>query len=264
MKVSSISAWWLMMAVIVAAASARPTWTVNSDSVKYSSFLEDLRETLGSGTPKVCKLPVTSKAKASSYVLVDLVSNGNTITLAFRGSNAYLVGYQDRYPKTNKLRANFFSDEYSALKGKEKTIFGNNEVTAAPKALPVASTYSDLVNKADVNRVDVSLGVPSLQTAFKLVYGVDYSKKNFRKDVAKFALIAIQMVAEAARFKYIEGQVKDRGMGGSFAAGDRITLLENNWSSLSNQYHNPARNCKPEDARFNANEMKLGLLLYKT
>ncbi|XP_074281913.1 ribosome-inactivating protein lychnin-like [Silene latifolia] len=267
MKMSSISAWWLMMAVIVAAASAWPTWTVDDyDSEEYSSFLNVLRGALGTGTP-VCKIPVTTdppKGRPSSYVLVDLVSNGNTITLALRASDAYLVGYQDTDLKTNKLRANFFSDEYSALKGKEKTIFGNKDVTLGPK-LPVESSYGDLANKAAVARVDVSPGVPSLETAFTQVYGLDFNdpKKNVGKVVAKFALIAIQMVAEAARFKYIEDQVIARGMYSSFKAGDLITRLENNWSKISEQYHNKDLDCKPNVAGFTPVEMKLGLLLYK-
>ncbi|XP_074281909.1 ribosome-inactivating protein lychnin-like isoform X1 [Silene latifolia] len=266
MKVSSIWAWWLMMAVIVAAASAWPTWTVDYDSEEYSSFLNVLREALGTGTP-VCKIPVTTdppKGRPSSYVLVDLVLNDNTITLALRASDAYLVGYQDTDLKTKKLRANFFSDEYEKLKGKVSTIFGNKDVTLGPK-LPVESSYGDLATKAQVSRVDVSLGVPSLETAFTQVYGLDFNdpKKNVGKVVAKFALIAIQMVAEAARFKYIEDQVKERGMFDSFKAGDLITRLENNWSKISEQYHNKDLECKPNVAGFTPDQMKLGLLLYK-
>ncbi|XP_074281910.1 ribosome-inactivating protein lychnin-like isoform X2 [Silene latifolia] len=236
MKVSSIWAWWLMMAVIVAAASAWPTWTVDYDSEEYSSFLNVLREALGTGTP-VCKIPVTTDPPK---------------------------GYQDTDLKTKKLRANFFSDEYEKLKGKVSTIFGNKDVTLGPK-LPVESSYGDLATKAQVSRVDVSLGVPSLETAFTQVYGLDFNdpKKNVGKVVAKFALIAIQMVAEAARFKYIEDQVKERGMFDSFKAGDLITRLENNWSKISEQYHNKDLECKPNVAGFTPDQMKLGLLLYK-
>ncbi|XP_074281917.1 ribosome-inactivating protein lychnin-like [Silene latifolia] len=259
MKMSSIWAWWLMMAVIVAAASAGPTWTVDSDDENYSSFLENLRKTFGAGTQKVCNISVTN-SNSKSYVLVDLVFNGNTTTLAFRASDAYLVGYQDKDPKTKKLRANFFSDEYNALSGNYKSIFKD----AADKSmLPCGSSYVDLVSKAGVPRANVRLGVPSLQTAIKLIYGVDFAskKQNVGKDVAKFALVAIQMVAEAARFKYIEDQVLYYGMYNSFEAGELITLLENNWSSLSNKYY---KSCQPTDDRFTKQEMDLGLLLYKT
>nr|P85101.1 RecName: Full=Ribosome-inactivating protein lychnin [Silene chalcedonica]2G5X_A Chain A, Ribosome-inactivating protein [Silene chalcedonica] len=233
----------------------RPSWTVDSDSAKYSSFLDSLREEFGRGTPKVCNIPVTKKANNDKFVLVNLVLpfNRNTITLAFRASDAYLVGFQDRDSKTNKLRANFFSDEYRALSGKYKSIFTDAEVLAP--ALPCASTYTDLQNKAGVSREKLSLGVSSLQTAFTAVYGKVFTGKN----VAKFALISIQMVAEAARFKYIEDQVINRGMYSSFEAGARITLLENNWSKISEQYH---KSCKLGGGQFTEEEMKLGLLLY--
>ncbi|XP_074281915.1 ribosome-inactivating protein lychnin-like [Silene latifolia] len=262
MKVSSISVWCMILAVIMAAASANPTWSVDYDSgMEYLSFLDSLRKDLGVG-PKVCNISVTNAARSSSYVLADLVFAGDVITLAFRASNAYLVGFQDKDSKTKKIRANFFSDEYSALSRNYKSIFKD---AVDVSKLPCESSYIDLESKAG-SRGTISLGVLSLQTAIKNVYGKDFNAKgeNMGKIVAKFALISIQMISEAARFKYIEGQVKDRGMKKSFQLGGNIALLENNWSSLSNQYHNKSRNCTPQDTRFTVDQMKLGLLLYKT
>ncbi|XP_074281916.1 ribosome-inactivating protein lychnin-like [Silene latifolia] len=254
MKVSSISVWYMVISLIVAAASATPTWTVDSDSEEYSKFLNSLREELGRGTPKVCDIPATKKANNDKFVLVNLIVpfNQNTITLALRASDAYLVGFQDRDSKNNKLRANFFSDEYKKLHGKYKSIFPNAEILGPE--LPVSSSYTDLEKKAGVSRDKLSLGVSSLQTAITAV-GKDFTAKN----VAKFALISIQMVVEAARFKYIEDQVKSHGMFGSFAAGPRITLLENNWSKISEKYH---KSCKLGGGEFTEEEMKLGLVLH--
>ncbi|XP_074281881.1 ribosome-inactivating protein lychnin-like [Silene latifolia] len=266
MKMSIIiSVWFMVMALIVVADSADPTWSVDSDSEEYSKFLDSLREELGRGTTKVCNLPVTNKNNNNVFVLVNLVLpfNGNTITLALRKSDAYLVGFQDTDAKTKKIRANFFSDEYARLNGNYKSVFPKAQDLG--KALPLSSSYTDLEKKAGVSRENLNLGVSTLQTSINKVYGKDFNAKgeDIAKEVAKFALTSIQMVAEAARFKYIEDQVINRGMFGTFQAGSRITLLENNWSSISDQYHNPARKCIPQDSRFTAEEMKLGLLLYK-
>ncbi|XP_074281911.1 ribosome-inactivating protein lychnin-like [Silene latifolia] len=266
MKVSSISVWYMVISLIVAAISANPTWTVDSDSEEYSKILDSLREELGLGTPKVCNLPVTNKKNNDKYVLVNLISpfNGKTITLALRASDAYLVGFQDIESKTKKIRANFFSDENSKLSGKYKTVFPDAEKVGP--ALPCASSYTDLEKKAGVSREKLKIGASTLQSFMKQVYGNDFTAKgmDMAKDVARFALISIQMVVETARFKYIEDQVINRGMDDTFQAGARVTLLENNWSSISDQFHNPARKCQPQDSRFSATEMKLGLLLYKT
>ncbi|XP_074284180.1 ribosome-inactivating protein lychnin-like [Silene latifolia] len=256
MKVSSISEWHMVISLIVAAASASPTRTVDSDYEEYSKFLDSLREELGRGTPKVCNIPATKKANNDKFVLVNLIVpfNRNTITLALRASDAYLVGFQDRDSKNNKLRANFFSDEYKKLHGKYKSIFTDAEILGP--TLPCASSYTDLEKKTGVSREKLKLGVSSLQTAISAVYGKDFTTKN----VAKFALLSIQIVVEAARFKYIEEQVKNHGMWDSFEAGASITHLENNWSKISEKYH---KSCKLEGGDFTEEEMKLGLVLYK-
>ncbi|XP_074284178.1 ribosome-inactivating protein lychnin-like [Silene latifolia] len=206
MKMSIISVWCMVMAFIVVADSADPTWNVASDPNLYSTFLDSLRGELGQGTPKVCNLSVTNKKNNNVFVLVDLVLpfNGNTITLALRKSDAYLVGFQDTDAKTKKIRANFFSDEHAKLSGKYKSVFPKAQELG--KALPLSSSYIDLEKIAGVSRDNLNLGVITLQTSFSKVYGKDFNAKgqDNAKEVAKFTLTSIQMVVEAARFKYIE------------------------------------------------------------
>ncbi|KAK9732724.1 hypothetical protein RND81_04G017700 [Saponaria officinalis] len=74
----------------------------------------------------------------------------------------------------------------------------------------------------------------------RLTYGVN-RKAHDAKNEARFLLLAIQVVTEAARFKYIEGLVRKKYPDDS-ASNDKVIQFEKNWSAISKAVYENAKN----------------------
>ncbi|CAK7351995.1 unnamed protein product [Dovyalis caffra] len=85
-----------------------------------------------------------------------------------------------------------------------------------------------------VDRKTIQLGVGKLQKAIDDVYG----KNADTKIEAKFFIISVQMVSEAARFQYILNKVLEGGIYGSYKPDFKATSLETNWDKISKAIQN--------------------------
>lgn len=246
MKVSLVCAIWVWWALVVVPALVRPIIIEEKGSLRYntvtfdlaeadeySSSMTSLRNQLKDTTP-VCQIPITRKTAADSllFVLVDLTTTtSKTLTLAIDVTNVYVVAYRDKYQ--NKDRANFLLDASSVAR---KNLFTG----AAVRNITFGGSYSSLEGAAKQTRANIELGVSKLEYAIESVYGKQTINGQLE---AKFLLIAIQMVSEAARFKYIENEVVNSGLWGSFKPDPKMLSLENNWGTISEAIHKSAPTC---------------------
>nr|ABI64066.1 ribosome inactivating protein [Bougainvillea spectabilis] len=236
--------WW---AIIVEIVLAKPSIITTKETAslgyktvsfnlgeaeEYSTVIQELRNALANGAP-VCNFPVTAKTIANDkrFVLVDLTTTSmKTITLAIDVTDVYVVGYRDLY--NNKDRAVFLAEVPSVAIHDLFPGVTNREM------LTFSGHYQKLQEAAKVNRENLELGVNKLGFAIESIYG----KALNGKDIARFFLIAIQMMSEAARFKYIENEVSN-GLYGSFTPNPKVLNLENNWGDISDAIHKSSPKC---------------------
>ncbi|XP_057523479.1 ribosome-inactivating protein PD-L3/PD-L4-like [Amaranthus tricolor] len=244
------------------------TFELKNGFRSYSKFLTRLRNAITSNV-RSCGLKTTpsKQPRGQGYVYVKLQTGKKKwVTLAVEVTNLYVWGYEDSKKYNGKTRANYFSDTPQYIK---ESVFINSEVRTAS----FASDYSSLEKAAGVKREDLMLGIASLDEAITSVYNVttDELNDNVKKE-AKFLLIAIQMVAEAARFRLMEN---------SIVAGDnsedlklKTVSFQDEWEKISNAIHNAAPECKEfspplqvgDDVYNNVDEIKdeIGILKYKS
>ncbi|XP_002532190.3 ribosome-inactivating protein gelonin [Ricinus communis] len=229
---------------------------------KYTNFMSSLREKLKSNVVSYnipvlpYNLPVTSDKR---FALVILTSSGSTTTIALDVINAYVLGF-----KVGK-KSYFFSDV-------SNEIYGSKLFSDTTKArLPYGGSYQALYN-AGASRENVPLGISQFNNAiFQLV---KYAGAPATTDIASNLVVVIQMISEAARFKYIEEKLVENFYEDLYPKGDLLSL-ENNWGTLSeaiqtsaNGNFNPIR-LEDEDYKpyyvstVKAVEAKMGLLLAK-
>ncbi|CAK7352011.1 unnamed protein product [Dovyalis caffra] len=79
------------------------------------------------------------------------------------------------------------------------------------------------------SRENIELGVYKLQAAIQSAYG----KPEDVNTEARFFIISIQMVSEAARFQYILNKVLEGGIYGSYEPDYKAISLENSWKKIS-------------------------------
>jgi hypothetical protein len=171
----------------------------------------------------------TSVAISERFVLVDL-SNwaGRSVTLALDVINAYVVGYR--------------AGDYSVFLKPD-----NDEVATATThlftdttrrpALHFTGSYLDLGQvQAGLNRSSVELGADALDQAVSSMYLYAQGPSHILEaSLARAFFVTIQMVSEAARFRYIEGDVRGRIQRNQNTCPDvSVIQVENNWGSLSN------------------------------
>ncbi|CAK7352013.1 unnamed protein product [Dovyalis caffra] len=188
----------------------------------YSDFVKSLRNAVKS--KEAFGLPVTAKTVPDSkrFVLVDLKTESDkTITLAIDVTNMYVVGYRDEY--NGKVRATFLADASDFAK---KNLFTEAKEVRVTK---FTGGYPDLERYAKTGRENIELGVYKLEQAIESVYG----KSVGEQIEAKFFIVSIQMVSEAARFQYLLNKVLEGGIYGSYKPDPKAISLENNWDKIS-------------------------------
>lgn len=196
----------------------------SEDPKDYAKFLEEVRNEFKEPGRTYHGLPMTkAPPQPATFVLVELQATPEiSITLALNKSNLYVMAYQDRYQ--GKPRAHFFEDApenaktglFSEAKGKlRKTIY-------------CKTSYGSIEGKLRGSRKKLGLGIRKLKSLVEAVYGSEINEAT----QAKFLLVSIQMVSEAARFKYIEKQVVD-GLRLVFNPDFKVISLEEKWSKIS-------------------------------
>ncbi|KAM1146224.1 hypothetical protein COP2_039266 [Malus domestica] len=238
---------------------------LNATPKTYTAFIEALRARLTAGRPTSHGIPVLPRREdvpdAQRFLYVDLTNyNGDTIRVAIDVVNVYVVGY--RSGNKSYILANNaenpapthilfptapgaaqstrtmlpFTGDYPALGAYARR-------TAQPSASGARNPGSRI--HEDIPMLEqIPLGRNELDNAIsKLHYAASHS------DQAAAFIVIIQMVSEAARFRYIESQVGTR-MGidnPPYIPDPAMRSLETNWSALSEQIQKVPANGK----RFN-------------
>nr|P23339.1 RecName: Full=Antiviral protein S; AltName: Full=PAP-S; AltName: Full=Ribosome-inactivating protein; AltName: Full=rRNA N-glycosidase [Phytolacca americana]1GIK_A Chain A, ANTIVIRAL PROTEIN S [Phytolacca americana]1J1Q_A Chain A, Antiviral protein S [Phytolacca americana]1J1R_A Chain A, Antiviral Protein S [Phytolacca americana]1J1S_A Chain A, Antiviral Protein S [Phytolacca americana] len=215
----------------------------NATINKYATFMESLRNEAKDPSLKCYGIPMLPNTNSTiKYLLVKLQGASlKTITLMLRRNNLYVMGYSDPYD--NKCRYHIFNDikgtEYSDV---ENTLCPSSNPRVA-KPINYNGLYPTLEKKAGVtSRNEVQLGIQILSSDIGKISG----QGSFTEKIeAKFLLVAIQMVSEAARFKYIENQVKTN-FNRDFSPNDKVLDLEENWGKISTAIHNSKNGALPK------------------
>lgn len=197
----------------------------------YSDFMTKLRTEAKGKDPMYVGLSMMPKpTKPPTYLLVELkVSKDMSITLSLSRNDLYVVGYSDMYK--GKCRYHVFPDHDSKKPPYEQHSLCDKAKDAIRKPIGYVSSYTEIERKAKVrNRKEIGLGVNKLKTLIPKVYG---SESKDYQDEAKFLLVAIQTIAEAARFPYIEKIAETAAN-----PDDTAICLENNWSKISKEIYN--------------------------
>uniref|UniRef100_A0A7C8Z4T6 rRNA N-glycosylase n=1 Tax=Opuntia streptacantha TaxID=393608 RepID=A0A7C8Z4T6_OPUST len=234
-------AWVMLMFATTSSGITKPKidaketveFRLNSGAEGYTQLIKDLREKLKDPKQSYCQVPMLQKFDAKKYIYVKLLSEQNSITLAIRKSTIYLLGYSYEYDK--KLCARFFTD---TNKQEWKEIFGDQIANRGRENIGYSSGYSAIEKTAELaaeGRKRLMLGMTILgsridkisKTACTAAY-----PKSFAKTEAELLLIAIQMVSEAVRFKYIENQIKAK-IPNDFYPAEEVIWLEEHWGFLS-------------------------------
>ncbi|CAL5330746.1 unnamed protein product [Camellia sinensis] len=188
----------------------------------YRDFIWQLREIASWRTRTVNDLPVLNLESdvlvGNRFVLAGLSNDkGHTVTLAIDVVNLYVVAFTGGV--NNK--SYFFVD---ATELQLNTLF----VSANRTLLRFNSSYISLENELGVKRDQLPLGpIPLADAIARLWYG---------RSIAAPLLVVIQMVSEAARFKYIEEQVRESITGANtFTPKGLIVSMEDEWGSMSKQ-----------------------------
>ncbi|KDP46060.1 hypothetical protein JCGZ_15402 [Jatropha curcas] len=236
-----VAAWFCWSTIIFGSASARerawpfssnnnyaadstPTLTItyipDEDEQNYAKFITDLRETFGSSglSHGIPVLRATVAANQKFFVAKVINAGDIEVSVGLNVINAYLVAY--------KVGSNsYFFNDSESLADAKKYLFTDTK----QQTLAFTGSYADFESRAKVHREEGDLGVVALDN-----YIYDLQKSSQPADIAKPLVSFIQMVSEAARFKYIENKVLDQ-ISQTFRPRGDILSRENSWDDLSYQ-----------------------------
>ncbi|KAL5702995.1 hypothetical protein ACHQM5_028142 [Ranunculus cassubicifolius] len=188
----------------------------------YQSFMQLLRRELSSGTFSydIPVLRTTSAAVGDKQFVYVKLSNPsevkNNITFAIHTLNSYVVAYQ----VDAERRCYFFKE----APPNSKTLLFNQSTRKVDVNLS-----TNYVNLGD--REKTRLGFKPLDQSLEAFRRFD--SKNPTDELRRNLLVVIQMVAEAARFKYIQLQLERKGIDSDFLPKGDIISYENKWEDLS-------------------------------
>lgn len=201
--------------------------TAGATPDSYTQLIEALRDQLASGY-EVEAIPVMRDPStvriAQRFILLELSNSPQvSVTLAIDVTNAYVVAYRAG------SRSYFLSD---APQGSQSVLFTDTQ----QHSLPFDGSYTQLQRNAREDREKIDVGILALEDAIALLYSSSDTQQNRR---ARSLIISIQMIAEAARFKYIEQLVRASiRRQRSFRPDPGMLSLENNWGRLSRAVQN--------------------------
>ncbi|XP_027334134.1 abrin-d-like [Abrus precatorius] len=212
---------------------ADPPGATNEDPIKfategatkdsYKQFIEALRERLTGELIHdipVLRDPATVEER-NRYVTVELSNSATeSIQIGIDLTNAYVVAYQAG------TRAYFLRD---APESASTNLFPDVPVDNR-YTLPFNGSYGNLESWSHQTREEVNLGLEALRHAITYLRG----GADDNEEKARLMIVIIQMVAEAARFKYISNRVGvSIRTGTAFQPDPGMLSLENNWDNLS-------------------------------
>lgn len=214
--------------------------TVRMTSRSYRDFIAELRQHLRSDEESH-GIPLTRRhtivTNQSRFVLAEL-SNwaGQSVTLALDVTDASVVGYRagnhavflrpDR-PDADEAIAHLFNDTERAT-------------------LTFAGSYDALTRASGVGmeREQVELGSGALEESISTMYSYAYAWSRWFQtpQLVRAFFVTIQMVSEAARFRYIEHDFSQRILYYRNTPPDpSVTMLEDSWGRLSDAIRNSGK-----------------------
>ncbi|CAN6352485.1 unnamed protein product [Urochloa humidicola] len=209
---------------------------------QYMEFLAELRESLGS-IEQASGLPVLRSANdvpspSQRFVFVTITNYGwETATLALDVTNAYIVGY-----RVGELHSFFTMPDNPNDDEAISHLFQGTE----RHTFPFTGSYIDLEAAAgeDVRRETVALGAGALDAAVRTMnLYAERPTATILHSVARGLIVCIQMISEAARFRYIGFEMRSRIDRGVDSEPDpSVIRLENSWSALSQQIQTSSSN----------------------
>ncbi|XP_027352168.1 abrin-a-like [Abrus precatorius] len=226
------------------AASANPLVATTEDPIKfttegatsksYKQFIDALRERLTGGL--IHDIPVlrdpTTVEERHRYITVEL-SNSDTesIEVGIDVTNAYVVAYRAG------TQSYFLHDAPASA---SDYLFTDTD----HYSLPFNGTYGDLVRWAHQNRTQIPLGLRALTHAISFLR----SGGDDNEEKARTLIVIIQMVSEAARFRYISNRVRvSIRTGTAFQPDPAMLSLENRWDRLSGAVQQATQDTFPNE-----------------
>ncbi|EHA8590977.1 Ricin [Cocos nucifera] len=233
--------------------------TAGATKESYTLFMEALRDQLASGY-EAHAIPVLRDPSTVSdpqrFLLVELSNLGEaSVTLAVDVVNAYVVAYQAGN------QSYFFRDAPDAA-------FSNLFTNTQQNTLLFAGSYTELQRVAGQDREDIDLGILALEEAISSLRRTSSVQQN---TLARSLIVSIQMLSEAARFKYIEQRVRQSITSEgyqTFRPDAAMLSLENNWGALSNAiqqsnqgvFSRPVQLQRPDYSTFNVDSVTLSII----
>lgn len=202
-------------------------------TTKYSdNLIAPLRRKLEDTKQSLFGIPRLRKLSGPEYIYIKFISatKRNYIVIAINKKDIYVQGYT--YKNGAEVGARLFKDVFNS---KEKDKIFAKFATGKPQNIGYDGSYDELqrtarVGTGDANRRNVDLGMGQLGDFIDKISETQPSR--IPQDEAKLLLVAIQMVSEAVRFKYIENQVI-ANIRNNFKPDYKVVSLETAWGRLS-------------------------------
>ncbi|KAM6581676.1 hypothetical protein CsatA_005450 [Cannabis sativa] len=197
----------------------------------YQTFIQSLRRELFSGTTSY-DIPLlrtkSTAVKDKQFVYVKLFNQSFTITFAISTLNSYVIGYQ----VDAERRCYFFKEAPES-----KTSLFRESTRRVDVKL---DTNYDILG----NRENVNLGFKSLNKSLEKFRNFD--SENPTEELRHNLILVIQMIAEAARSKYIQQKLEVKGFEAGFFPKADIISYENKWEDLSKAIQNSKNGTFPK------------------
>ncbi|XP_062086590.1 ribosome-inactivating protein gelonin-like [Humulus lupulus] len=190
----------------------------------YQRFIQALRAELYGGTEEHGIAVLRTKSDAvrdKQFVYVNLHNPSVSITFAVLTLNTYVVAYQ---VDGEEKRCYFFKEAPTD----SKTSLFPQSPEKKRIDVELSTNYNSLGTKL---REETNLGFKPLNESLEKFKSFDSNKPT--EDLRRSLLIVIQMVSEAARFKYIQQKLEFHGFQSEFPPKGDIISYEKNWSALS-------------------------------
>nr|prf ricin D Ile chain [Ricinus communis] len=203
--------------------------TAGATVQSYTNFIRAVRGRLTTGADVRHEIPVLPNRVGlpinQRFILVELQNHAElSVTLALSVTNAYVVGYRAGnsayfFHPDNQEDAEAITHLFTDVQNRYTFAFGGN--------------YDRLEQLAGNLRENIELGNGPLEEAISALYYYSTGGTQL-PTLARSFIICIQMISEAARFQYIEGEMRTRIRYNRRSAPDpSVITLENSWGRLS-------------------------------
>ncbi|EEF30194.1 ricin homolog, truncated [Ricinus communis] len=202
--------------------------TAGATAQSYTTFIRAVRSHLTTGADVRHEIPVLSNRVGLSisqrFILIELSNHAElSVTLALDVTNVYVVGYRAGnsayfFHPDNQEDAEAITHLFTDVPNPYTFAFGGNY---------------DRLEQLGGLRENIELGTGPLEDAISALYYYSTGGTQL-PTLARSFIVCIQMISEAARFQYIEGEMRTRIRYNRRSAPDpSVITLENSWGRLS-------------------------------